>query len=305
MVLPTTTGDTVVLLTNKLNSLDGNGWEKWSDNSWNPYNLAYVTAPYQFGNEIAAVVCGGATVASYQSSLSTGCGNNFTVNFYDNSSNGVDSVKWFFQGGSPSTSTSATPVVTYSAGGTYTVKLVSYGAGGNDTTTGSVLVDNLVGTTTTTNASSANATDGSATVSGTSQSGSIGFVWNNANSDTTHVLTGLAAGSYEVTVFDGAGCAVVDTAVVSYTNSIVTLGTDKQVSIYPNPATETLNINFNAATTADIRISDMSGRVVASFNTENNAVNKFSVHELATGSYIITLTDKSTNVSQSVKFVKL
>lgn len=45
------------------------------------------------------------------------------------------SVQWLFPGGTPNTSTSMTPGVTYPAPGSYNVTLIVYGPGGNDTIT--------------------------------------------------------------------------------------------------------------------------------------------------------------------------
>jgi len=305
VVLPTT-GDTIVLLTNTLTSLDGNGWERWSDNSWNPYNTTYLTYPYYFGNDIAAVVCGGGPLAAFQSSQANTCGTSLTVNFYNTSSNGVDSVKWNFQGGTPSTSTSNNPTVSYTGTGAYTVQLIAYGNSSSDTTYNTVTISPAItGSVTTTPASSSTASDGSATVTGAGGAGALSFYWSDANQDTTEVVSGLSAGTYTVTISDAIGCFTVETAVITYTNSIINLGANKTVKIYPNPANEFLNIDWNTASSADIRISDMTGRVVETFNTENSVTNSFNIHNLATGSYLITLTDKSTNATQTVKFIKL
>ena len=305
VVLPTN-GDTIVVLTNTLTSLDGNGWERWSDASWNAYNTTYLTYPYYFGNDIAAVVCGGGPLAALQSSQSNTCGNSLTVNFYTTSSNGVDSVRWNFQGGTPTTSTSNTPTVSYSGAATYNVQLIAYGNGANDTTYSTVtLSPAITGSTSTTPASSSTASDGSATVTGAGGAGALSFFWSDSNQDTTEVVSGLSAGTYTVTISDAIGCFTVETAVVTYTNSIINIGANKTVKIYPNPANEFLNIDWNTASSAEIRISDMTGRVVETFNTENSVTNSFNIHNLATGSYTITLTDKSTNATQTVKFIKL
>lgn len=305
VVLPTT-GDTIVVLTTTFFSLDGNGWERWSDNSWNAYNVTYGTYPYFFGNDIAAVVCGGGPLAAYQSTLSNTCGDSLSVQFYNTSSNGVDSIKWNFQGGTPDTSTAQTPSVSYSGTGTYNVQLIAFGAGASDTTNSFVeLSPAVTATTSTTPASSASATDGTATVVGLTGAAPLTFSWNDANQDTTEKITQLAAGTYDVTVYSATGCYVIDSAVVTYINNVVSIGANKQVKIYPNPTTDNLYMDWNTATTAEIRICDMTGRVVTQFITENSTNNIFNIHGLSAGSYIITITDRSTNESESVKFIKM
>lgn len=58
-----------------------------------------------------------------------------TVNFTDTSSNTPTSWSWSFPGGTPSSSTSQNPSVTYSTEGTYNVTLTATNAYGNDTET--------------------------------------------------------------------------------------------------------------------------------------------------------------------------
>lgn len=56
-----------------------------------------------------------------------------TVTFFDQSSFGPTSWQWFFQGGTPSTSTLQTPVIKYDTPGVYEVKLVASNNLGSDT----------------------------------------------------------------------------------------------------------------------------------------------------------------------------
>ncbi|MGD9491862.1 MAG: M43 family zinc metalloprotease [Bacteroidales bacterium] len=80
-----------------------------------------------------AVLC--APVADFHAEAYTICAGN-TVTFHDVSYNGaVASRTWSFAGGSPSTSTDQTPVVTYAAPGVYAVTLKVYNATGNDSLT--------------------------------------------------------------------------------------------------------------------------------------------------------------------------
>ncbi len=58
---------------------------------------------------------------------------NETINFNHNSCGVVDSVLWLFPGGTPVASTAASPTVSYSMNGNYTVTLIAYNGGGTDT----------------------------------------------------------------------------------------------------------------------------------------------------------------------------
>lgn len=69
---------------------------------------------------------------------------------FTNQSTDASSYTWTFNGGTPSTSTDANPVVTYSTAGTYDVTLVATGDGGTDTKTmtGYITVEALDNVTT-------------------------------------------------------------------------------------------------------------------------------------------------------------
>lgn len=57
------------------------------------------------------------------------------LNFFDYTTPTPASRMWYFQGGTPATSTAANPAVTYAAAGTYNVKLVVSNAAGSDSVT--------------------------------------------------------------------------------------------------------------------------------------------------------------------------
>ena len=67
-------------------------------------------------------------------------GESSSVIFTDTSLNEPTAWEWFFEGGTPETSTIQNPTVTYSASGTYTVKLIAKNLAGNDTVTKNDLI---------------------------------------------------------------------------------------------------------------------------------------------------------------------
>jgi PKD repeat protein len=74
--------------------------------------------------------------ASFTSNIKAICANR-AITFTDKSSCSTTSRKWIFNGGSPSTATVESPVVTYSANGVYDVKLVVTNQYGSDSITSS------------------------------------------------------------------------------------------------------------------------------------------------------------------------
>lgn len=78
--------------------------------------------------------------ADFHASYYTVCAGD-QVNFYDDSYNGVvENILWDFPGGNPSTSNSASPAVTYSTPGIYSVTLTVSNSNGQDTKTKTNLI---------------------------------------------------------------------------------------------------------------------------------------------------------------------
>jgi PKD repeat protein len=82
-----------------------------------------------------STVCGTPQLAAgFSASTTTLClqtGNQ--ISFSDESTGGPTSWSWYFEGGTPSTSTAQNPTVTYAQAGTYAVSLTVSNAGGSDT----------------------------------------------------------------------------------------------------------------------------------------------------------------------------
>lgn len=82
------------------------------------------------------VVSGGSQppVANFSASA-TSIGTGDSVTFTDTSSNSPTSWSWTFNGGTPSSSTTQNPTITYNTAGTYTVSLTATNSAGSDTET--------------------------------------------------------------------------------------------------------------------------------------------------------------------------
>lgn len=161
---------------------------------------------------------GSAPVADFSASATTVCKGS-TVNFTDLSTNTPTSWSWSFAGGTPSSSTSQNPSITYNAAGTYSVTLTATNAFGSDpeTKTNYITVNDLPDLSSTSSDDETCAgNDGTATVT-PAPVGSYTYSWTTAPVQTTATATGLAAGSYNVTVtntattcFASTGVTVVD-----------------------------------------------------------------------------------------------
>ena len=111
------------------------------------------------------------------------------------------------------------------------------------------------------------------------------------------INSGFGAGSFEVR--DGNNLLLVSGGTFTFEDSglfetsIASVGTIEidNVSIYPNPATNVLNVKFEAESNATVSILDLSGRVVATETGLNSVI--FPVSDLSSGSYIVTITTET------------
>ncbi len=98
-------------------SLRNDIWQQWNIDSTG-CDSGYVTSPCN-------------VVADFTANSQTICVNN-QILFTNKTLNGATSYQWYFAGGTPATSTSTNPLITYNTLGTYPVKLVAYGSLGSD-----------------------------------------------------------------------------------------------------------------------------------------------------------------------------
>lgn len=84
---------------------------------------------------------------------------------------------------------------------------------------------------------------------------------------------------------------------------IETVALQNRIKVYPNPATDNLNIKIDESFTGTINITDLSGKVVSSEVVENFSGNKtISLSSIAKGLYIISLENRSNDVFRT-KFI--
>lgn len=210
--------DNTVFFTN--NSTDGtfytwNFGDNTNSGEVNPIHFYQEDGVYTV-TLVAANVCGSNVfssevtistlpVANFTQSNTSGCAP-LTINFLDESSNNTDTYFWTFEGGTPSNSTLANPVIQYNSKGIYDVSLTVT----NETGSNTILKENLVNVLSVpeTNFTSS-LTDLTVTFANQTIGGST-YLWDfgdtNTSTDINPVHTYSADGEYIVTLTASNSC---------------------------------------------------------------------------------------------------
>lgn len=98
------------------------------------------------------------------------------------------------------------------------------------------------------------------------------------------LVSGGAFGSEDLGLFKSPLAGLIENAI-------------SEVSIYPNPATDVLNVSFASEESAMVTMTDLQGRVVA---VEEGSEVAFNVANLAKGSYIVSITSAGSVYTQNV-----
>ena len=133
-------------------------------------------------------------------------------------------------------------------------------------------------------------------VNGTQTSGgntsAISVLWGSTNNGEVNVVESL-----------NNQCTSTNTklSVILETIDVKSITKNSEVNIYPNPAYDRLNIDFINASSGEVLIYDISGKLIKSLKLDSTA-NTITVTDLTAGVYSIKVsTEKSTSIFQIIK----
>lgn len=123
--------------------------------------------------------------------------------------------------------------------------------------------------------------------------GTAPYSYNWSNGQTTQAISNLAPGTYDLTVTDANGCTFIsqgiEVALINGINESALTG----LSVYPNPAENTLYVSLQSTSDARVAIIDFNGREVMNAAIQNQKSFNIDISSLAEGMYVIRLTNSN------------
>ncbi len=169
--------------------------------------------------------------------------------------------------------------------GTYTVTVSASGS----SVTASVTISQPSAFTATTGTTASSGSNGVATVTATGGTPPYTYSWSNSNTNDT--VSGLAPGTYTVTVNDSRSCTVSASATVVVTG-INDIEANYTLSIFPNPANDVVNVTAAIpAGEVNVRVLNLAGQVVymARQNSSGNYKATINCDGFTAGVYVLEL----------------
>ncbi|HBS88740.1 MAG: hypothetical protein A2W91_19040 [Bacteroidetes bacterium GWF2_38_335] len=218
-----------------------------------------------------------APVANFSASATTVCSGG-SITFTDNSTNSPTSWSWNFGGGATN-STTQNPTVVFNTPGTYTIALTATNSAGSNTKTNTNYITvyaSPTGSVSSTNVLCYGGNTGTATVTATGGTSPYTYSWTGGGS--TASVTGLTAGTYNITVTDSHNCKY---------NSSVTV---TQPTVLAIPTITPVNESSSGACDGQATANVTGGTVAYSYLWSNGQITNPATG-LCSGIYNVTVTD--------------
>lgn len=222
--------------------------------------------------------------ADFTLSPAIGCVNVAETATYTGTGGAGTSYSWNFDGGTANPGTGAGPhQVSWPSAGSYTVTLTATENGcSSQPYTQSVTIGEVSATTSVINQVSCyGLADGEATVNATGGTSVYTYAWQTSPVQTTQTATGLAPGSYVVTVTDGAGCTATASVTITQPSALAAVLSDSAMVACFGDHTGMAEVTATGGT------PPYQYQWAANASTTNQVVNYMA------GNYSVTVTDQN------------
>ncbi len=197
-------------------------------------------------------------------------------------------ITWKLSGPSTNTSSNAANYnYTFNMVGTYTLKLYAANNVGTDSVIQIIVINPKPTISLTATAASAfGASDGYISASINSGTAPFTYLW--SNGATLQNIINLPAGTYTLTVTDSKGCTSSKASVVTAPSSINQLTGEDGISVFPNPTTGIVQINWNRYfLMINIDVMNALGQRIKTYHFENTDNGTVDLTTLPPGMYFI------------------
>ncbi len=246
---------------------------------------------------LETIIVNNLPIAGYTANVTTGC-IPLVVEFTDNSSSNVTEWNWTFPGGTPSTSTEASPTVTYNMTGEYDVSLVVSSSAGSDelVSTDLIITEDLP----TASFQFVSVDEFDFEFSNTSLNADS-YAWDFGDGNTSvienpsHSFEG--PGSYLVTLAASNACGTEvweEEIIIEESTSVSGIDILDGIGIYPNPnqGEFVLSVQSSEATKAELRIFNVLGQSLMTKDllfTAGKNDTSIQLENLSPGAYVLVL----------------
>jgi len=142
--------------------------------------------------------------------------------------------------------------------------------------------------------------DGEVKVEVTGGTAPFSFEWNTNPVQSNATASGLSAGTYSVFVKDANNCIASDTVTIGVGSASLSGLNVSNLSVYPNPVAEQLNVSFTAKGNVTLMLTGITGNVIESKNVTGFVRTAFNTSNLSKGIYLITIKDNESSYSYKV-----
>lgn len=300
--VPPSANATISLVTNTAGDANPNtAWEQFSNNAWFPYTDAQ-SWQMSVNHAISAVLTTPQPSAAFSALPSSICEGE-TVTFQASNTAGIENYTWSFPGGNPSTSTAISPVVTYMNQGTYSASL-------------SVGNQCFSQPTTQTNNNAVNVV-APPPIPNITEQGEL-LVSSSPNNNQWYLNGSLIPGAnaqvyapdlngvYTVEVNNGS-CSAFSAPFQFISLNMHEINSDNtNFSIYPNPASDEIYVNWNSSANFDLEILDLAGRSIYAKSGITPGIHTFFTQHmgLTIGLYVMKIKSRNKIFTQRIMIVQ-